>query len=107
MGPSEIACARCGRLTPVDELSMWGQYEQHRVFQGPAAPGGVYGRVRKQCAYLTCQPCHARLEAGGALDDIHNRKVALYAAAVVALGVIIIVMTPVVMPGLLIAFWRW
>jgi hypothetical protein len=119
MGRSEIACARCGRSTPVDQLSVWRQDEQHRVFHGPpqsprsadaleASPRpGVYSRVRKHCAYLTCEPCFAQLRGGGGLDDLHNRKVALYAAAVFALGVLIMIMTPVVMPGLLIAFWRW
>ena len=114
MRPSQIACARCGRAVPVDELSLWQQDEQIRVFRGPgrrdqdgSPTRGVYDRVRKRRAYLTCAPCHARLEAGGSLDDIHDRKVILYAAAVVALGVLIIIMTPIVMPGLLIAFWRW
>lgn len=117
MGPSELACARCGRSVPVDQLSVWQQYEQYRVFQGPAArakpdgdssaPRAVYDKVRKHCAYLTCAACHAKLEAGGTLGDIHNRKVAIYAAAVVALGVIIVAFTPIVLPRLLIAFWWW
>ncbi|HTK35901.1 MAG TPA: hypothetical protein VL358_11530 [Caulobacteraceae bacterium] len=117
MSRSEIACARCGRLTPSDQLALWEQYEHHRVFQGPGrreeaadaatARTGVYNRVRKRCAYLTCQACFTRLQNGGSLDDMHNRKVAIYTAAVFALGVLIIVATPVVLPSLLIAFWRW
>jgi hypothetical protein len=113
MGPSELACARCGRHVPVAELTVWQQYEERRVFQGPGRsvdggpPRPVYDRVRKHCAYLTCRACHERLEAGGRLDDIHNRKVAAYAAGVVALGLLIVVFTPIVLPRLLIAFWWW
>jgi hypothetical protein len=114
MGPSELACARCGRHVPVDELSVWQQYEQHLIFQGPAGrdagpegPRMAFGRVRKHCAYLTCQACHERLEAGGGLDDIHNRKVALYTVAVVVVGVLIVAFMPVILPRLLIAFWWW
>jgi hypothetical protein len=108
---------------------MWEQYEQYRVFQGPPEPprrdhreaereGGtttkiveaparrdVYSHVRKHCAYLTCEKCFAKLQAGANLDDIHNRNVAIFAAALFALGALIIVITPLILPNLLSAFW--
>ena len=115
----DIVCARCGRSAHPDEVFVWEQDVQYRVFQGPqraeagagqrepqaAVPHRVYKRVTKHYAYLTCEKCFARLQHGGAIDDVHNVRVALYTAAIVALGVIIIAATPVVLPALLTAFW--
>jgi hypothetical protein len=98
---------------------VWEQDVQHRVFQGPrraeagsapegpqpARPHRVYKRVTKHYAYLTCARCFGRLQRGGEIDDVHNLRVALYTAAILALGVVIIVATPVVLPALLTAFW--
>jgi hypothetical protein len=119
MGRSEITCARCGTPTPHERLRLWQQDEHHRVFQGPGrtrptadvagapASTAIYARVRKRCAYLTCERCHDHLQKGGGLDDLHNRKIAIYTAAVLVLGIGIAVITPIAMPGLLIAFWHW
>jgi hypothetical protein len=115
MGRSEIACARCGRWVPVDRLAMWQQYEQYRVFQGPPVRGGgaavdhdrtIYANVRRHCAYLTCEACHDRLQRGGRLDDIHNRKVAAFILAVFVFGALIVSGTPSAIPTLLATFWR-
>jgi hypothetical protein len=124
MGRSEIACARCGRLTPIDQTAIWEQDEQIRVFQGPAQPEeterddghgvdvkapprrAVYNRVRKHCAYVTCRKCYAELQAGGSLGDIHNRKVAIFAIALLIVGALIMAFTPVALPTLIAAFWR-
>ena len=125
MSGSNIACARCGLMAPPEELRLWEQRERYRIFQGPAAArtdaseavdpgtgepvnasGGVYRYVHKHCAYLTCQACYAKLSRGSALDDLHLRKVLVYIAILVVIGIALIAVAPSAMPTLLSTFWR-
>jgi hypothetical protein len=115
MRDPEAPCARCGRRLTLDALKVWEEQERFRIFNGPpayraaaaGAEAGVYRYVYRRFAHLVCERCEARLKRGARVNDVHNRRVALWLGAILAFAGLAFLFTPVLMPTLLAAFWWW
>ena len=99
----EDACARCGRLTPTDDLRVWTTRERLREFRRPPAAGADRVRVMAATAgdcsplasaepsqpeartpairyrwitsaHALCTDCHALVEADGSRFHDHDRR---------------------------------
>jgi hypothetical protein len=104
---AEIACARCGRLTPRGLLAGRRERERYRVFTGrTGAARGPYRYVYEYREHLVCPECRTSLERGGRIVDLRRRRAVLIILLAAVLAAAAAALTPVVLPQLLSAFWR-
>lgn len=107
----EPACARCGRLTPRALMGAWRERERYRVFsrrpgEAARATGGQFRYVYEYKEHLICPACRRGLTRGGAIADPARRRAVVILIAAIVLAVAAALLTPVVLPQLLSAFWQ-
>jgi hypothetical protein len=99
-----VACARCDRRTDPEAMRLWSERRRFRVVS-PGDPGGFryeYGDRH----FGVCSPCHLELGKSGEVSDLRRRRGVRILLAAMATGIAIILITPMVLPQLMSAFWQ-